>query len=226
MATERVKAHFEEEAKEFDILIQKLIPKYNEMIDALVSVIPFHKEKRFSAADLGCGTGTVAKAVKDAFPNVKITCVDIAGNMLDIAKEKVGREMRYVQADLDHYEFDERYDLVVSSLALHHQVSDEDKMRLYGKVYSALSPNGMFVNADVVLGGDEGIQSVYMGKWSRFMERSFSKEEVDGTYLPRYYAEDSPAKMTSHLDMLKECGFSVVDVVYKHYNFAVYCAKK
>ena len=37
MRTDRIKNHFEEEAAEFDVVIQKLIPNYNEMIDALVS---------------------------------------------------------------------------------------------------------------------------------------------------------------------------------------------
>lgn len=26
--------------------------------------------------------------------------------------------------------------------------------------------------------------------------------------------------------MLKEAGFSMVDVIYKYYNYAVYCARK
>jgi len=89
MAIERVKNHFEDEAKEFDAIIQRLIPNYNEMIAALVSVVPFSKESIFSMIDLGCGTGTVSKAVKNGFPNAEITCVDIAGPMLDIAREKI-----------------------------------------------------------------------------------------------------------------------------------------
>jgi len=68
MDTERVKAHFEKEAEEFDAVIQTLIPNYDTMIAALVSVIPFSRESAFSVIDLGCGTGTVSKAIKDDFP--------------------------------------------------------------------------------------------------------------------------------------------------------------
>jgi len=226
MHSDHVKAHFEEEAKIFDVLILNVVPNYKEMISALISAIPFPKDKRFSVADLGCGTGTISKAVTDAFPNVSVTCIDIAENMLDIAKTKVGKGAKYVLADLNDYEFEERYDLIVSSLALHHLESDGDKMRLYRKIHSALNPNGMFVNADIVLGENERLQSVNMEKWHEFLKRSFPEDEIQKKWLPTYYAEDRPARLLSHLDMLRECGFSVVDVIYKYYGYAVYCAEK
>ncbi|MDR0335208.1 MAG: class I SAM-dependent methyltransferase [Methanomassiliicoccaceae archaeon] len=226
MPIDHVKAHFEEEAQIFDALIQKIVPNYNEMIDALVSVIPFPRESKLSVADLGCGTGTVAKAVRNVFPNITITCVDIAGSMLEIARQKLGPDVKCIQADLNKYEFDESHDLIVSSLALHHLENDEDKMRLYEKIYSALRPNGMFVNIDIVLGGNGTLQNEYMMKWRRFMEKGLPEKDIEEQWLPTYYAEDRPAKLITHLDMLKECGFSVIDVVYKYYNFAVYCAQK
>ena len=226
MVTERIKAHFEEEAKEFDIIIKKLIPNYDEMINALVSIIPVSKEGEFSMIDLGCGTGTVSKAVKNNFPNVTVTCVDIAEKMLEIAKDKIGGDVKCVQADFYSFAFIEKFDLIVSSLALHHLAKDGDKLEFYKKIYSALNPNGLFINIDVVLGSNEKLQRVYMKKWQEFMARNVSEEEIKEKWLPNYYAEDRPAKLTAHLDMLENSGFSVVDVIYKYYNYAVYCAEK
>jgi len=226
MATERIWAHFEGEAKEFDIIIQKLIPGYNEMIDALVSILPFSKESEFSLMDLGCGTGTISKAVRKSYPKAAVTCVDIAGKMLEIAKDKIGGKVNCIQADFNSFDFKERYELILSSLALHHLENDDDKLEFYKKIYSALTPNGTFVNIDVVLGSSERLQSVYMEKWREFMAKNISEEEIKNKWLPNYYAEDRPAKLTTHLEMLKTCGFSAIDVIYKYYNFAVYCAEK
>ena len=226
MAIERIKNHFEEEAKEFDAIIQRLIPHYNEMIAALVSVIPFSKERAFSMIDLGCGTGTVSKAVKGCFPNAEITCVDIAGSMLEIARDKLGSSVTCIQADFNDFDFQRTFDLIVSSLALHHLETDDDKLRFYQKIYEALNPGGTFINIDVVLGGDDSLQNVYMKKWQEFMAQSVSGEEIKNKWLPNYYAEDRPTKLTAHLDMLKDSGFSSIDVIYKYYNYAVYCAKR
>ena len=226
MRTERIKKHFEEEANEFDIIIQKLIPHYNQMIDALVSVIPFSDEKVFSMIDLGCGTGTISQAVKSRFSNVKITCVDIAEKMLEIAKEKIGGNLICIQADFNKFDFPEKYDLVLSSLALHHLENDSDKLAFYEKIYSALNQNGMFINIDVVLGSDDEIQDVYMKKWKEFMRKNVSDEEINNKWFPTYYAEDRPTQLISHLEILKKSGFCCIDVIYKYFNYAVYIGKK
>ena len=47
----RIKEHFEEEAEEFDKIILKYIPYYEEMIDALVSAISFNKSESFKVLD-------------------------------------------------------------------------------------------------------------------------------------------------------------------------------
>jgi tRNA (cmo5U34)-methyltransferase len=226
MDNNRVKNHFEEEAKQYDEIIRTLIPNYELMVEVLVSILPFDKQQAFSMIDLGCGTGTVSKTVKDSFPNVQITCVDIAKNMLDIARQKVGADTKLIQADFNTFEFSEKYDAVVSSLALHHLETDADKLNFYKKIYGALNSGGMFINIDVVLGSDEALQNIYMKKWKAFMISSTSKQEVEQKWLPSYYAEDRPATLISHVDMLKACGFEGIDVAYKCYNYAVYCGRK
>lgn len=218
--------HFEEEAKTFDSVIRKLIPNYMEMVEVLISVIPFQKNKNFSMMDLGCGTGTLSAAIKAKFPGVEISCVDIAEKMLEITKAKVGNQTNCIRADFNQFEFTSRYELIVSSLALHHLENDNDKLRLYEKIYSALTDDGLFVNLDIVLGCDEAMQNIYMEKWKEFMRKNISEEEIVNQWLPTYYAEDRPAKLLTHMDMLKACGFPCLDVVYKYFNYAVYVAKK
>ncbi len=223
---DRVQRHFEEEAKEYDDIIKNLIPNYKTMVNILVSLLPFDKEQCFDLIDLGCGTGTVSKAVRDAFSAAKITCVDIAANMLDIAGQKVGKDAMLLQADFNTFEFPQKYDAIVSSFALHHLETDDDKLRFYGKIYGALNPGGIFVNADVVLGGGDALQSLYMKKWKAFMVKNVSEQEVVQKWIPSYYEEDHPATLLAHFDMLAKCGFSDIDAVYKNDNFAVYCGRK
>ncbi len=116
--------------------------------------------------------------------------------------------------------------MIVSSLALHHLISDEDKKGFYTKIYNGLSQKGAFYNADVVLGSNDQIQEVYMERWIEFMRRSCSIEEIEGTWLPKYYEEDSPTTLINHLDWLKEIGFQDIDVVWKYYNYAVYGGRR
>ena len=129
-------------------------------------------------------------------------------------------------ADIYDFEFDGPYDAVISSLALHHIVSDQDKKAAYQRIFDALGPGGSFFNADIVLGSDDDIQEMYMSRWKEFMYQSFAREEIDHVQVPRYLKEDSPARLVDHLRWLDEVGFGTVDVLWKYYNFAVYGGRK
>jgi tRNA (cmo5U34)-methyltransferase len=104
--------------------------------------------------------------------------------------------------------------------------TDEDKMRIYKKIFNALNDNGSFVNIDIVLGSNERLQKINMEKWKDFLKKEFTEERIQKDFLTSYYKEDKPAKLISHLEMLKECGFPFVDVIFKRYGCAVYCAEK
>ena len=220
----RIKEHFEEEAKEFDQIILKYIPYYEEMIGALISAIPFEKSKSFEVMDLGCGTATVSKKIKENFPNANITCLDQAENMLKMAKNKLQKytDITYVLSDFNNLKFNKKYDLVVSSLALHHLKTDEDKKRIYKKIYNNLSNNGIFYIADAVIGNNEHLHNIYISKWKEFMQRNVSIEEIEEKVMPMYKEEDRPAKLMDQINWLVKIGFRDVDVIWKYYKFAVY----
>jgi tRNA (cmo5U34)-methyltransferase len=225
---DRIRQHFEEEAREYDGIILKLIPHYPQMLDALVSAIPFDASEPIRVIDLGCGTGTISQRVLAAFPNARVTCLDLAENMVEMAKIKLAQHphTRYLVGDFNTLAFDAQYDVAVSSLALHHLVTDEDKQGFYHQIYEALAPGGVFYNADVVLGSSDALQAMYMQKWQAFMLQNVSQDEIENTWLPKYYDEDRPAELTDHLAWLAEVGFADVDVVWKYYNYTVYGGSK
>jgi tRNA (cmo5U34)-methyltransferase len=225
---EKVKQHFEEEAQEFDGIIRRLIPYYEQMFDALVIALPFSQAQPIRVVDLGCGTGTISRRIKDVYPQAHITCVDIAKKMLEIAQTKLGNreDIRYQLANFEDYEFDTAYDVVVSSLALHHLVNEEDKINFYKKIYATLSAGGVFYNADVILGSSSHLQERYMEKWREYMRLQVSVEEIEQKWIPQHYDEDHPSQLMSQLGWLTDIGFTEVDVVWKYYNFAVYGGRR
>ena len=222
--TDKIKSHFEEEAKEFDETILKLIPHYEEMINALISPIPFNHEDSIKVLDLGCGTGTITQSLKKKFKNAEITCLDLAENMIEMAKIKLNEynDIDYITGDFYHFNFPEKYDVIVSSLALHHLVTDNDKIEFYKKIYDSLSGNGVFFNADVVLGSNDYLQRLYLEKWKEFMNLRVSMEEIEEKWIPTAEEEDNPSKLVDQLKWLHDIGFKDVDVIWKYYGGAVY----
>ena len=235
---EEIRKHFEEEAAVFDSTIVRIIPYYREMIDILVSSLPFGNDESFSVLDLGCGTGTVSARILGRFPNASVTCLDIAENMLEMARLKLGgildaesrRETKgsaeFVSADFASWTCGKKYDAVVSSLALHHLLDDESKKAFFGKAAAMLVSGGAFRNADVVLSADAGFQAMYLAKWREFMLRSVPAEEIDSVWFPSYERQDRPAVLMDQCRWLSDAGFDAVDILWKYCNFAVYGGKK
>lgn len=225
---DRIKNHFEEEAEQYDGIIKRLIPYYHQMVEAVVLTLPFSNSSDIDVLDLGCGTGTVSRAVKDAYPNASLTCLDIAENMLQMARMKLAdaAETVYIKSDFYDFIFSKQYDAIVSSLALHHLATKDDKLDFYKKIYAGLKPGGVFVNADVVLASTDIHQQRYMEQWKNYMLKQVQIDEVENKWIPNYYAEDRPSSMADHIEMLKEAGFGTVDIIWKYYNFAVYMAIK
>ena len=221
---DQIKQHFDEEAQKFDRIIQQLIPYYGEMLQALISAIPFERDSPIRVLDLGCGTGTLAKHILQAFPLAHVTCLDFSEQMIGMAQAKLADFSRvsYRVQDFREYAPAHPYHAIVSSLALHHLVTDDEKRTFYQQVYESLLPGGCFYNADVVLGASEHLQSAYMRHWKAFMQRQISEDEIENTWLRKYSEEDRPAQLVEQLTWLSAIGYENVDVVWKYYNFAVY----
>jgi tRNA (cmo5U34)-methyltransferase len=164
------------------------------------------------AIDLGTGTGSMAAKVLQRFSQCKLTRVD----MTDIT---------YVERDFYELELPEDSDAVVSSLALHHLVTGDDKRDFYGKVLRSLRPGGVFVNADAVLSADGWVDDLNKRKWVEFMRSSMGEEEVNAV-LERHRQEDSLPVFTDQLKWIAEVGFSNIDVIWKDHTGAVVWARR
>ena len=219
---------FEGEAEEFDKVISKIVPFYYQMIDALVTSISSTPFSRKKILDLGCGTGNVSKRILQRYPHCSITCMDKSKNMIEVARFKLSPypQIRFVLADFLHLDSSEQYDIIVSSLALHHLVTDNEKRWLYKIIYETLKLNGLFYNADFVLASNENLQNIYMNKWQKHMGKNMPQSKIENKILSKYYEEDRPAELIAQLNWLSEIGFTNIDVMWKCYNLAVYGGRK
>lgn len=224
--TEQIQAHFDQEAQEFDDIIQKIIPYYDQMIEAIVASIPFEKDQPISVIDIGCGTGTLAQAIQEDYPNAVITCVDMSEEMLRMAKQKLSNQVTCIASSFEQLTFETSYDVVVSSLALHHLEDQAVHKQFYRQIYDALNPNGLFINADVIKASSSDLQEAFMQKWIAFMNQKITLKEIQERWLKSHFEEDRPQPMMTELKTLETVGFQDVDVVYKYYNYAVYLGRK
>jgi len=219
------KTLFETEAQKFDNVIPLLIPFYSEIYNILIDSIPFYRNTSIKILDIGCGTGTFAKILKEKFPHAKITCLDFAKNMIEVAKAKLinyKEDVDFLVGDFNDLNIKNEYDVIVSSFALHHIQTDSEKLQLYKNIYEALNKNGVFLTADIVLGVNNYIRNLYEKKWEEHMIKQFNKNRLKSKILERYQADDNPSKLFDHLKWLENSGFNQIETIWKYYNFAIF----
>lgn len=108
---------------------------------ALFSMLPQLKNK--AVLDLGCGYGEHCVSFVESGAR-KVIGIDISKKMLEIAEaENAHPKITYINIPMENIgELDGRFDVVVSSLAIHYV---EDYKGLVCNVYNLLNKNGVFV---------------------------------------------------------------------------------
>lgn len=101
--------------------------------------------------DLGCGTGTYASMLKQAFPAARVVGVDADEQALGIARRKAAGlrlDIEFRRADARRLPFpDAAFDAAAASLFFHH-LEDRDKLAVLGEMHRCMKPGGTLVLAD------------------------------------------------------------------------------
>jgi trans-aconitate 2-methyltransferase len=92
--------------------------------------------------DLGCGPGNSTRVLADRWPDAKITGLDNATAMIDVARTEQPQH-RWIVRDIAEWAANEReqFDLVFSNAALQWV---EDHVALYPKLMQRVAPGGAF----------------------------------------------------------------------------------
>ena len=101
--------------------------------------------------DLGCGTGTYASMLKQAFPGARVIGADADEQALGIARRRAAGlrlDIEFRRADARRLPFqDAAFDAVSASLFFHH-LEDRDKLAVLGEIHRCVKPGGTLVLAD------------------------------------------------------------------------------
>ena len=225
MAEETLKEKFDQAAKTYDKSRKLLIPCFEDFYKVTVDLADSVKEKP-KILDLGAGTGLLTAYLFKKHENAEFTLIDMSQEMLKAAKMRFNchKNFKYIIADYSNYNFEDSFDIIVSSLSIHH-LENNDKEKLYKKAYNMLNSNGIFLNADQILGPTKEVEKNYQRNWMEKIKSQGIHEDKLKSASERMKF-DKPALLEDNLKWLKESGFTDVDIYYKYYNFGVFYGKK
>jgi len=218
---------FNAAAADYDGLRRTLIPCFDDFYKTAVEIVPFERTALLKVLDLGAGTGLYSGMLQATFPYTEFTLLDLAAEMLDQAQlrfSSMGKSPRILIGDYVNTDFLGPYDLIISSLSIHH-LEDSDKEHLYRRIYLALKPGGMFINADQVLGKTPELERLYRQNWLDSVRTlGISDEQLLAALQRMEYDRMTP--LDNQLAWLEAAGFQDVDCWYKNFSFAVFGGRR
>lgn len=169
----------------------------------MARLLPSHTE---TLLDLGCGSGLELDPIFRRFPNLRVTGVDLSGEMLALLKQKhPQRALTLVQADYFCYDFGEsQFDSAVSFETLHHFTS-EKKATLFSRLCRSLKPGGVYLECDYIA-RTQAIEDLVFAECARRRRRDSIPEDV-------FVHFDTPLTLEHEMDAMKHAGFSRVELV-------------
>jgi len=144
--------------------------------------------------------------------------------MLEQARARLGDRVRYVAGDMTEPLPAGPWDAVVSALATHH-LPDADKETLFARVREALSPGGVFINAEQVAAPAPDLEAHYEHHHEHTARARGSDNEEWAGAVERM-RHDRRASVERHFEWLREAGFADADCLYKDHGFAVLVARR
>ncbi|MFH0976314.1 MAG: methyltransferase domain-containing protein [Spirochaetota bacterium] len=226
MNTEEIKERFNSAAEDYDSRRRILIPCFDDYYETMTGFLSGIIPEPESILDLGAGTGLLSKFWFNYFKNSKYTLVDVADQMMEVAKKRFHEltNFNYIIADYSKDFPKGNYDLISSALSIHH-LSDDEKLNLYKKIFKALPSKGYFVNFDQFNGNTELMTDLYNNWWYEHIKDSGITGYEKNTWAERRKA-DKENSVEESIEMLNEAGFQIVECIYRYMKFGVIFAIK
>lgn len=218
-------------AKVFDDMVNRSVPFYEEIQRMIGDLAATHYQKHSIIYDLGCSTGTTLLQIHQAISgNVKMIGIDDSLDMLDKCKIKLKDAGITNTIDLQVEDLNNGIDIedasvVVLCLTLQF-VRPINREKIIKKIFTGLKKNGVLIIVEKILAEDSSFNRDFIEYYYEMkrrhhyseMEISQKREALENVLIPY--------KLSENITLLRDAGFSHVEVFFKWYNFAGFIAKK
>jgi SAM-dependent methyltransferase len=229
----------EEDSAQYRDLAAIAVPSRAEQMATLIALVPFDRDARFSAVEIGGGEGILSEALLECFTGATVVAFDGSEQMREAARSRLARfgdRARVAAFDLFAPDWLERIDgagVVMSSLCIHH-FDHGQKRAFFREAASRLAPGGALLIADIV----EPQRGVVNQLFAETYDRAAEAESVrltggDALYRKLMAAEwnifrfpdpgvDKPSPLADQLEWLRTAGFAAADCFWMKAGHAVY----
>lgn len=221
-------AHF---ADEYDQKINITIPHYGDFHKETLSLVKVIKSNPGKWLDTGCGTGTMVLNAVRVFTETGFILADPSKLMLDIAAEKLkgcsNRGIKFLEPvstqDLDFHDYS--FD-VITAIQSHHYLDLETRRKATCNCFRMLKNRGVYITFENTRPLTEMGIKVGLERWRNFQTGEGKPADEADRHMDRFGKEYFPITVFEHVELLKDAGFSTVELFWMSYMQAGFYAVK
>lgn len=198
--------HLGLDVERYDEVVRTLIPNYGATVELAAREVAASGAR--TVVDLGGGTGALSAALLALTDSCRVTLFDVDPDMLERAKVRLGPFGE--RAVLHRRSFAGPLppcDAAMSSYALHHVATLDEKGRAYQAIHGALAPGGVFVNADATMPPEPRRQAAVYDYWAAHMARHGIGRAAAFRHFAEWSEEDTYFSLSEELACLESAGF-------------------
>ena len=221
----KVQEHFEQQVREYEKLMIRLVPYYKEQHEIIQSLLPDDIHKEYRVLDLGCGDGILSELILKRLPNASVVGFDITDGMLESFKNKISKitsNFKTIRGDYKTESFGTGYDIIVSGMTLHHLTFNERQI-FYSKLFESMNTKGVYISNDIIVDEDPKVKEEQYSFWKSFMESNGEDPEF---WYSKHMEKDHPVTISQQLEWLRLSGFSEVACYWRFCNFCITRGRK
>lgn len=210
-----------EVAEVFDKHVEQSVPFYKVFHNMIGTFAQYYIEPHSQVVDVGCSTGKLLTSIAGVNnkPVVQFVGIDTSQAMIDKAREcSKHLNVSFLKMDVCKFHFEE-VSFIYSMLCMQF-IPLADRVEVLKNIYNGMKENGAFVMVEKVKTPIIDIHDIYNDIYYDFKR---SSGLTDTSILDKNVSLRGvmkPLTLEANIDMLKEAGFSQIEVFMKYNNFA------
>ena len=202
---------------EYDDKIKRTLPYYEEFYRQVIDLIKSYNSQSLSWLDIGCGTGKMADVAFKELNIKKFVCCDCSSDMIEIAKKRFNRSnVMFLTSDVREIDFENEFD-IITAIQVNHYLHNQEREISIKKCYQALRTGGLFITFENFAPFSEFGKHLYLERWKAYQLEQGKNEKECECHINRYNTKYFPISLSKHFELLKECGFITIEILWLSY---------
>ncbi len=183
----------DESAKLYDLQVETLFygaagAMRRQALRPIAKFMHGRDQRQVRLLDVACGTGRFLRAVRLAYPAMKLSGLDLSQPYLDEAQRHLKdlRSVEWIAANAETIPLPDASQDIVTTVFLFHELPPEVRRRVAAEMARVLKPGGLLVFIDSLQMGDrpgwDGLLEAFPARFHEPYYRHYAIDDLDGVF--------------------------------------------